>query len=155
NQGVGGCTATSPQTTWLKSDLASVDSVAQPCIAAFWHQPLWTGGKGSAMVYQAWWNALYNAQADVVLNGHVHNYQRFDALSPTGTPDPVNGITEYIVGTGGEALRSVNSTSSPHPVQFAKTFGYLRMTLEATGWTADFINASGTVLDQSTGICHI
>ncbi len=38
--GVGGCAATSAQTTWLKADLSST---SQLCIAAFCHKPLFTG----------------------------------------------------------------------------------------------------------------
>jgi hypothetical protein len=95
---------------------------------------LFTGiATGKVLKYQPWWNALYGAQADVVLNGHVHNYQRFAPLSPTGACHPENGITEYIIGTGGESQVSVKAGVLPHPVAQAKTFGYLRMTLPPTG----------------------
>ena len=151
---VGGCAATSKQTTWLKNDLAAVDRVAHPCVAAFWHQPLWTGNKTNAKTYLPWWNALYAAHADVVLNGHVHNYQRFAALDPTGSPDPVKGITEYVVGTGGESLASLSSAASPQPVAYAKKFGYLRMSLEPIGWSTEFIDSSGNLRDTSSGTCH-
>src|SRR3954466_16304089 len=96
-QGVGGCAATSAQTTWLKNDLAAVDPVAQPCVAAFWHQPLWTGLAKNASPYRPWWKVLYRAHADVVLNGHVHNYQRFAPLDPMGNLGSSHGITEYVV----------------------------------------------------------
>jgi hypothetical protein len=151
--GVGGCGATSAQTKWLKADLASTTA---PCVLAFWHQPLWTGvGTGVASAYRAWWNVLYAAHADVVLNGHVHNYQRFAALNPTGSLDALNGITEYIVGTGGEDLKSVGASAKPQPVASKKTFGYLRMTLLPAGWTAQFIDYNGSVLDTSSGVCHV
>jgi acid phosphatase type 7 len=157
DSGVGGCGTSSSQTKWLKADLAANQ---QPCILAYWHQPLFTGiGTGKALKYQPWWNALYAAHADVVLNGHVHNYQRFPPLRPTGASDPVNGITEYIVGTGGESQVSVKSGVVPHPVAQAKTFGYLRMTLLPTGWTAEFVDTNhggtGTVVDTSSGTCHL
>lgn len=152
----GGCSATSPQTTWLKTDLAST---TQPCVMAFWHQPLWTGvATGVSKVYRSWWNLLYAAHADVVLNGHVHNYQRFAPMNPQGNSDPINGITEFIAGTGGEAQVPVKAGVVPYPVAQAKTFGYLRMTLLPTGWSADFVKVDSTgattVLDTSTGTCH-
>ncbi len=150
--GVGGCTATSAQTNWLKGDLAST---SQPCILAFWHQPRFTGNTGPVAAYTPWWQALYDAHADVVLNGHVHNYQRYSALDPTGAGDAITGITEYVVGTGGENLQSVKSTVQPAPVVSYKTFGYLQMTLLPDGWTADFVNSAGTVLDTSAGSCHL
>jgi acid phosphatase type 7 len=157
NTGVGGCGATSPQTIWLKKDLAST---TQPCILAYWHQPLFTGiGTGKVVKYQPWWKALSAVHADVVLNGHVHNYQRFPPLDPSGGLDPLNGITEYIVGTGGEKQVAVKSTATPQPSAWRKTFGYLRMTLLPTGWTAEFIGVDSlgntSVLDTSAGTCHL
>ncbi|MDX6298594.1 MAG: hypothetical protein QOI51_2451 [Nocardioidaceae bacterium] len=149
--GVGGCGASSAQTKWLKADLAATK---QPCIAAYWHQPLWTGLGSNLLAYAPWWNALYAAHADLVLNGHIHNYQRFSPLSPAGAVDPGNGITEYIVGTGGEALQPIARTAAPQPVAYSKTFGYLRMTLHSAGWDAQFIDSSGAVLDTSAGTCH-
>jgi hypothetical protein len=159
--GVGGCGATSPQTKWLKADLASADAQAHPCILAYWHQPLFTGiGTGKQLTYQPWWNALYAAHADVVLNGHIHNYQRFAPMDPSGNSDPATGITEYIVGTGGEKQVSVKSGVVPKPAFNSKTFGYLRMTLGVDGWTSDFVSvdSSGisTPLDHySSGTCHL
>lgn len=150
--GVGGCSATSAQTTWLKSDLAST---SQPCIGAFWHQPLFTASSTvNGAAYRPWWDALYAAHADLVLNGHQHNYQRYAALTPSGTPDQANGITQYVVGTGGEALGNVNTSVTPTPVAWRRTFGYLRLTLHPTGWDSQFIDSTGAVLDSANGSCH-
>lgn len=151
--GVGGCGARSAQTKWLRADLAST---SQACILAFWHQPLWSGtGKGTLRAYRPWWDVLYAAHADVVLNGHIHNYQRFAPLDPNGTVDSANGITEYVVGTGGEQRVSVARAARPQPSYWARTFGYLRLTLGATGWKAEFIDYRGVVLDTSAGACHM
>jgi hypothetical protein len=150
--GVGGCGAKSAQTKWLRADLANT---SKACLLAFWHQPLWSGtGKGSLRAYGPWWDVLYAAHADVVLNGHIHNYQRFAPLAPDGTVDQTRGITEYVVGTGGEQRVTVKSTARPQPVFWARTFGYLRLTLGATGWQAEFIDYRGVVLDTSRGDCH-
>jgi hypothetical protein len=149
---VGGCTATSPESVWLKNDLATK---SQYCTLAFWHQPLFTGsGTGKNTAYQPWWNLLYNADADVVLNGHIHNYQRFAAMDPNGNLNLATGITEYVVGTGGEDQNSLKSSATPQPLSYHKAFGYLKMTLLSSGWTAEFVNPSGTVLDSSSGTCH-
>lgn len=149
---VGGCTATSPETKWLQADLAAT---TQPCVLAFWHQPRFLGiGKGTLAGYKPWWEVLYAAHADVVLNGHIHDYQRYAAMTPDGNADPTSGITEYVVGTGGEKQVAVNSLVRPAPVTWQKTFGYLRMTLAPNSWTASFIDYNGTTLDNSTGMCH-
>lgn len=148
--GVGGCNVKSPQTLWLKEDLAAT---TQPCIAAFWHQPVFTASKQSGSAYRNWWNLLYAAQVDVAINGHVHNYQRYAALDPEGSPD-VNGITQYTVGTGGEGLQALVTSVQPQPLVFLKRFGYLRMTLEPAGWNTEFIDSTGAVADTSSGTCH-
>lgn len=149
--GVGGCSATSSQTGWLAEDLAAT---TQPCIAAFWHQPLFNGLASSTNdVYRPWWRVLYDAHTDIVLNGHVHTYARFDALDPDGKADPA-GITEYVVGTGGESLGGASSLARPRPVFTAKTYGYSRFTLHATGWDMQFVNTAGQVLDSASGTCH-
>src|SRR5439155_8251847 len=102
---VGGCDAGSPQEQWLRADLASRSNA---CTLAYWHHPRFSSGitHGSDPRTQALWDALYDFHADVVLNGHEHNYERFAPQSPTGAADP-NGIREFVVGTGGESLYPV------------------------------------------------
>ena len=58
----------------------------------------------------ALWDDLYAAHADVILNGHDHDYQRYGLLNPSGATDP-NGIREFIVGTGGSGHYNFTSTS--------------------------------------------
>ena len=100
---VGGCDAGSPQEQWLRADLA-LRSTA--CTLAYWHHPRFSSGTahGSDARTQALWQALYDFHADVVLNGHEHNYERFAPQAPTGAADPANGIREFVVGTGGSDL---------------------------------------------------
>ena len=149
---VGGCAGTSTQTAWLKKDLAST---TQPCIAAFWHQPLYTGiAPGKDLLYKPWWEALYAARADVVLNGHTHNYQRYAPMDPYGNVNLTRGITQYVVGTGGVGFASVNPDALPRPKVWFKKFGYLRMGLLSSGWTAEFVDPSGALWDRSSGMCH-
>ena len=57
------------------------------------------------------WSALYNAHADVVLNGHDHLYERYAQQDPSGNATAA-GIREFVVGTGGESL---NGLSYPQP----------------------------------------
>ena len=54
------------------------------------------------------WNALYQFGADVVVNGHDHDYERFAPQNPGGKPDP-KGIREFVVGTGGGGLYQFKS----------------------------------------------
>ena len=110
---VGGCGAGSPQETWLKADLA-----AHPgrCTLAYWHHPRWNAGNlGNDSSTAAFWTDLYNARADLVLNGHGnHHYERFLPQSPAGAPDPTKGIREFIVSTGGESHGSPPRAAQHH-----------------------------------------
>ncbi len=151
NQGVGGCTASSPQTQWLSADLAAN---TQPCVMAYWHQPLWTATANNQKSTQPWWNLLYQYHTDVVLNGHIHTYARFAFLNPTGQVDNTNGIREVVVGTGGESLQLAASNANPFPLVNFRTFGYLKMILHPTGYDAQFITSAGVVKDSFSGTCH-
>ena len=148
---VGGCGKTSPQTQWLSADLAAND---QPCVLAYWHQPRWTATAKNNSTYNTWWNLLYAAHVDVVLNGHIHTYARFAPLNPSGAVDNANGIEEVIVGTGGESLQAAAKTANPYPLANQRAFGYLRMVLQPTGYSATFVNYKGAVKDSFSGACH-
>jgi uncharacterized repeat protein (TIGR01451 family) len=148
---VGGCSSSSAQTQWLSADVAAND---QPCILAYWHQPRWTATSSNNSTYNAWWNQLYTAHADLVLNGHIHTYARFAPLNPSGAVDSANGITEVIVGTGGESLQAASSASNPKPLANQRVFGYLRLVLHPSGYDATFVSSSGAVKDSFSGTCH-
>jgi uncharacterized repeat protein (TIGR01451 family) len=151
NQGVGGCTASSPQTQWLSADLAAN---TQPCILAYWHQPLFTATANNQKSTLPWWNLLYQYHTDVVLNGHIHTYARFAFLNPSGQVDSTNGIREVVVGTGGESLQLAASNANPFPLVNYRVFGYLKMILHPTGYDAQFITNAGAVKDSFSGTCH-
>ena len=74
-RGDRGCGAGSPQERWLRADLAANPA---SCTLAYWHHPRFSSGEhGSDSTYTAFWQALYEANADVVLVGHDHDYERF------------------------------------------------------------------------------
>ena len=50
------------------------------------------------------WSTLIEFGAEVVLNGHDHYYERFERQDADGRPDSVNGLRQFIVGTGGAHL---------------------------------------------------
>jgi hypothetical protein len=74
------------------------------------------------------WEALYAANADVVIGGH-HHYERFAPQDPSGNPDPQRRIREFIVGTGGKnSHRKWASPERNSEVRQADTFGVLKLT---------------------------
>ena len=74
---VAGCGVGSPQDTWLRADLALHPA---RCTLAYWHHPLFTSGQeGDSESMATIWTDLFDAGAEVVLNGHDHDYERFAA----------------------------------------------------------------------------
>ena len=100
---VGGCEAGSPQEKWLRSDLAAHPAA---CTLAYWHKPLFSSGSahGNDLTVKPLFQALYDANADVVVTGHDHDYERFAPQTPDGSADPARGIREFVVGTGGRII---------------------------------------------------
>jgi len=72
-------------------------------VAAVWHHPLFSSGKehGGEPALRPFWQLLYDADAEIVLSGHEHNYERFAPQDPSGTADAARGIRQFVVGTGG------------------------------------------------------
>jgi len=150
----GACTATSPEAQWLQADLAANPAA---CTVALWHTPLYTSTSADATpAVQPFWQILYNGGADLVINGHAHNYERFAPQDPNGNLDAVNGIREFVVGTGGESLMSFSTTIAPNSeVRNNTSHGVIQFTLHATSYDWQFIPVAGqTFTDSGTQACH-
>jgi acid phosphatase type 7 len=150
---VGGCGPGSPQERWLAADLASKP---RTCTLAYWHQPRFSSGEhGDEAPYDAFWKDLYAAGADVVLNGHDHDYERFAPQNPAAQPDPSRGIREFVVGTGGKSHYNFPRISANSEVRNGDTFGILKMTLHPKSYDWQFLPEPGaTFTDSGTGGCH-
>ena len=107
---------------WLRRDLRSHPDADYPCTLAFWHHPLFSisDGSGETPGTRPLWQLLYEARADVVLNGHSHNYQRWVPQDPFGAHDPVHGIREFVAGTGGASKYPFQTGSAPEPRRIAE-----------------------------------
>ena len=147
---VGGCGAGSPQLQWLKADLAANPS---RCIAAYWHHPLFSSGAhGNHPKVKPFWRLLYAAGADVIINGHDHDYERFARRKPNGDRS-AGGIREFVVGTGGAERRPFANIKRHSQVRNATTFGVLNLTLHATSYDFRFVPQAGkTFTDARTGV---
>jgi PKD repeat protein len=151
----GGSSIDQDQFTWLTADLAAN---TKPCTLAMWHVPLFlsshTPGWTVNPDHKPIWDLLYNAGAEVVLNGQQHNYERFAPMTPAGALDTARGIREFSVGTGGESVDEFNVIHPNSEVQ-AKAFGVLKLTLRSNGYDWQFIPVAGsTFSDSGSGSCH-
>ncbi|ALG11968.1 hypothetical protein AOZ06_38435 [Kibdelosporangium phytohabitans] len=147
-------TASSTQVAWLKKDLAAS---TKPCTAAYWHHPRFSrGDHGDNTSITPFFEALYNAKADLVVVGHDHNYQRFALSKPNGARDDANGVRQLLVGTGGRGFYSYDMNSAAvQEAGNADTFGVAKLTLTATGYRHDFVPVAGrTYTDTVSGKCH-
>jgi hypothetical protein len=146
------CAAGSAQERWLRADLAANSA---KCTLAYWHHPRFSGGThGDSPEMQAIWQALYDNNADLVLSGHDHDYQRFTPMTPTGSPDPNRGIREFVVGTGGRGFYPVSPRTGQEATN-ANTFGILALTLKPDSYDWRFIPEAGkTFTDTGSGTCH-
>jgi hypothetical protein len=148
---VGGCGTSSPQYLWLQSDLAAHPN---QCLLAYWHIPLFSSYPNAAPNSQPFWNLLYSAHADLILNGHSHTYERFGQQNPSGGADP-NGIRQIIVGTGGKSHYSITSTAANSEVWNTSTYGVLKLSLHSNSYDWQFMPIAGqTFTDSGSNSCH-
>ncbi len=161
----------SDQYKFVKSDLenaANNSNVKWKIV--FVHQPFFSSPngcsasscKGSKSFTETYQPLFDQYKVDLVLFGHVHNYQRTfplkfnsaDPLNPTRTTtarcDYTNptGTIYAIVGTGGINFHSLSSKASFVSVQQASRFGQLDLTFSSdlTKLTGKFYsNEAGTV----------
>jgi acid phosphatase type 7 len=145
----------SAQDQWLQADLAAN---SKSCTLALWHNPRFFSSNTISYTSSAYittvWRRLYDAGADIVLNGHQHHYERFPPMSPTGSVDAERGIRAFNVGTGGESTEPMIAIAE-HSVVRSDAFGILKLTLEAGSYRWEFVPAvAGQFSDTGVGSCH-
>jgi len=147
------------QSAWLARDL---DGTGKPCILAYWHHPLYSSGsehgdqrRDQGRRTDRFWRALLSHDADVVLNGHDHDYERFESQDASQTATPA-GLREFVVGTGGAELRTLGTHKANSAIFDATHHGVLLMTLHPNGYEWRFLATDGSIPDASTGNveCH-
>jgi hypothetical protein len=154
NCGTISCAADSAQEQWLRQDLAAN---TKSCTLAYWHHPRFNSGSehGNSTAVAPFWDALYEFNAEIVLNGHEHVYERFAPQTPNAVADAARGIREFIVGTGGASHYTFGTTKPNSEVRNNTANGVLKLTLKPNGYDWQFVAASGaTFTDSGSGSCH-
>jgi acid phosphatase type 7 len=142
----------SAQLQWVRGELAAAPT---QCTMVYWHKPLFTSGpNGPNRDMRELWRALYEFDADLVVNGHDHLYERFGPQDPDGRFDPARGIRQITVGTGGGALYTP-IMSAPNTEAIGIVYGVLKLTLSSGSYQWEFLPVPGSSFsDSGIGSCH-
>jgi acid phosphatase type 7 len=128
NCGVVGCGPGSEQHRWLDDDLARNDA---RCTLAFWHHPWRSSGlHGATPAVEPLVEVLQRHDVELVLGGHDHHYERFA---------PVDGLRQFVVGTGGRSLYPVIGAERGSEVRQSASFGILVLELGDDGYRWRFV----------------
>ncbi len=154
----GGCGAGSLQEIWLRADLAAH---ASQNVIAVWHKPRYSSGATDYQAVQPLWDALYDAGVDILLVGHDHIYERTAPMKSGATladqpvADPLFGIRQFTVGTGGESHHGLSTPLPTSEVSTDAHYGILKLTLHPTGYDWNFLAIQGsTFTDSGSGTVH-
>ena len=150
---VGGCGARSRQVRWLRRDLRKH---RVRCTLAYFHHPLFSSGEhGNVPMMRRFWRILFRANADVVVNGHDHDYERFAPQGPSGARRQKRGIREFVVGTGGAERRPFRAIKRHSQARNARTSGVLKLKLSSGSYRWRFVPIAGrSYTDSGKDRCH-
>jgi hypothetical protein len=156
---VGGCGARSRQGRWLKQVLTDYQS---RCTLTYFHHPLFVSTGAATTQVRPFWNILYKHNADLILSGHAHYYERFAPQRPDGTRDRSRGIRELVVGTGGalpenpmSSPRADNSVVDSQKSPGVTAYGVLRLRLYGGSYAWKFLPVAGeSFTDSGSSACH-
>ena len=123
------------QQSWLQAQLAA--STATWKVVIFHHAPYSSGSHGSTTNMQ-WPFASWGA--DVVMSGHDHTYERIHQ----------NGIVYFVNGLGGRSIYSFGTPIPGSQVRYNADYGAMKISADTASMQFQFINTSGTVVDDHT-----
>jgi acid phosphatase type 7 len=161
----------SEQAAWLAADLTSWTDYH---IFAVWHQPHYVspcnhGGIKTPMGWPGFngmgqfWEALQKHQAEFVVSGHAHRYERFPRMKRNAKevfngiivadPTQYQGIRQFVIGTGGVPTMP---PFSPHPQveKIVVTRGVVKFTLYADRYEWNLTDLTGVVRDSGRQSCR-
>jgi hypothetical protein len=151
---VGGCGPGSPQVRWLADDLRRSRA---KCTMAYWNRPRFSSaGQGGDPSYDAFWQHLYAAGAELVVNTDAEGYERFARQAPNGDLDLQLGLREFVIGKGPAKVTSFAGQPLPRSVvRNGRVPGVLQLTLDSNAYRWQFVPIFGQRFrDAGTGACH-
>jgi hypothetical protein len=140
----------SPQFEFVRNEMTITKL---PCTIAVFHHPLFTSGPNGPNIFMRdLWGLLYEQDADVIVAGHDHLYERFGKQDVDGRSD-ARGLRQFIAGTGGARLYDFQRVSANSQARI-KAHGVLRLTLDSTSYQWAFVDATGATADSGSDSCH-
>lgn len=130
------------QARWLGEALARPGPALR---VALFHQPAWSCGPhgSTAAVSQTWAPVFESHRVALVLNGHDHNYQRFESNV---------GVNYVVSGGGGRQLYPLTNKCPREPRLVSRAMRYHFVGVEVQGNTLNVsvVGTDDAVLDQFT-----
>lgn len=124
---------------WL---LATLRDSPQPRTIVIMHTPAFSDERDiveNQNIQNNLWPVLVRHGVDLVIAGDSHSYQRFE---------PIDGVTQLIVGTGGKRIRPVERTARLAHVE--EKFGFLLIEVRGARIEGSFCSAGDECLDRFT-----
>jgi hypothetical protein len=151
------CGEGSAQLTWLRAELAK--TAGRKCTLVMVHNPRYQNGthRGDTPALAPAWNAMYDANVDLVLAAHEHNYQQFAPMDKAGNVDRAKGMRSFVVGVGGgKDYRDVFDTAqmAAEEKRFVNISGVLELTLAPAGYEWKFHLVDGRIGVMGSEVCH-
>ena len=144
-----GCESGSAQHNFLVSELANARQNNKNTVL-FWHHPRFSRSgdhptpEGATGCSKFFWDKAHDGGADLVLGGHGHLYERYNARDRNGNKI-AGGLTEIVCGTGGNGFDSIDTGVSPAPDKiFTNAWGVCKLTLEVQQARVNFLPAPGS-----------
>lgn len=158
----------SEQYNWMNKDMAAVDRSRTPWLIFMGHRPMYSTSVGLGSVdanfVQAIEPLLLANKVDLVLFGHVHNYERTCAVyqkqckavpkkDPTGV-DTYNNSNykapvHAIIGMAGFSLDSFPPAAESWSLIRISKFGYARVHATKTDLKFEYVNANTRKVEDS------
>ena len=155
---IGGCDEGSPQYTWLQEDLAASSA---GCTVAYLHHPPHSSGDLRALNTQPLMKLLYDNDAEILIAGHDHSYERFMPQDADGVTDLDEGVRLFVVGTGGRSLGTFQTPVANSEARFNSLDGVLKLTLHPSSYDWEFIpvpisnpDPVEVFSDVGSALCH-
>ena len=127
----------STQLTYLEAEMERVQTAT---IVVVHHPPYSCSDHLGDESVRNEWLSRFDEDVVLVLSGHAHNYQRFEA----------DGLPLIVSGGGGQALQHMSACPAGHPALLVgeETFHFLILRQDATSLTVTAVDHGGETIDE-------